>query len=146
MNDGIAAFIGLPESSLLYHYYFWQSKTQELRAIDQGAAQPNLNTDLIKGVLIPVCSPSEQFALTEALERRLSICEVAEHAIADAMLRANALRESILKRAFSGQLVPQDPSDEPASVLLERICAEKAKADGGKTPRKQRRARKHVNR
>ena len=53
MNDGIAAFIGLDESALLYHYYFWQGKTQELRSINQGAAQPNLNTDLIKDT---VCS------------------------------------------------------------------------------------------
>jgi type I restriction enzyme S subunit len=40
--------------------------------------------------------------------------------------KCEALRQSILKKAFSGQLVPQNPNDEPAFVLLERIKAEKA--------------------
>ena len=44
-----------------------------------------------------------------------------------ALARAEALRQSILKRAFSGQLVLQDPTDEPASALLKRIRAERAK-------------------
>ncbi len=47
-----------------------------------------------------------------------------------ALVRAQALRQSILQKAFSGQLVPQDPNDEPASRLLERIKAEKAKERG----------------
>ena len=42
------------------------------------------------------------------------------------LIKSEALRQSILKKAFSGQLVPQDPNDEPAAVLLERIRAEKA--------------------
>ena len=46
--------------------------------------------------------------------------------------QSEALRQSILKRAFSGQLVSQDPHDEPAAVLLERIRAERATA--GKSP------------
>ena len=49
--------------------------------------------------------------------------------IDDQLLRARALRQAILKKAFSGQLVPQDPKDEPASVLLERIRAEKQQAN-----------------
>ena len=46
------------------------------------------------------------------------------------LARADALRQSILRKAFAGQLVPQDPDDEPASALLERIRAERAKTPG----------------
>lgn len=46
--------------------------------------------------------------------------------------QAERLRQSILKRAFEGKLVPQDPSDEPAEKLLERIRAEKAKVESDK--------------
>ena len=48
-----------------------------------------------------------------------------EELIQNSIAQIDALRQSILKKAFSGQLVPQDPNDEPASVLLERIQAEK---------------------
>ena len=47
----------------------------------------------------------------------------------------SSLRQSILKAAFSGQLVPQDANDEPASVLLERIAAERANAEAAKPTR-----------
>jgi type I restriction enzyme S subunit len=46
-----------------------------------------------------------------------------------------AQRQNILRAAFAGQLVPQDPNDEPASVLLERIRAERAARDAAKKPR-----------
>jgi type I restriction enzyme, S subunit len=48
----------------------------------------------------------------------------------------NTLRQSILKKAFSGQLVPQDPHDEPASALLERILAAREQCDKSKRGRK----------
>lgn len=50
-----------------------------------------------------------------------------EETISQSLQQAEALRHSILKKAFAGQLVPQDPSDEPASKLLERIKTEKAR-------------------
>jgi type I restriction enzyme S subunit len=125
MNDGVAAFLGLLPESLLYHYYFWQSKTAFLRNIDQGAAQPNLNTDLIKDTFIPLCSLSEQGAVTQQLDAKLSEVDQLDQTITNALQQAEALRQSILKKAFSGQLVPQDPIDEPASALLARIRAER---------------------
>jgi len=123
MNDGVAAFLGLPSEELLYHYYFWQSQTENLRNIDQGAAQPNLNTDLIKETLIPVCSAAEQIIVTERLETALSEADQLDQTLATALQQADALRQSILKKAFHGQLEKQAKNDEPATALLERIRA-----------------------
>ena len=54
-----------------------------------------------------------------------SVADTAEATIDAELTRAERLRQSILKQAFSGKLVPQDPNDEPASVLLEKIRDEK---------------------
>ena len=59
------------------------------------------------------------------VERRLWVIQQAEAAVDASLQRAERLRQSILKQAFSGHLVAQDPDDEPASVLLERIRAQR---------------------
>jgi type I restriction enzyme S subunit len=124
-NDGVAAFLGLAETDLKYHCYFWMSKTRSLRAINQGAAQPNLNTDLIANVMIPLCSIEEQEQVVAKLERTLSTCANISTVVGERLLQIDSLDQSILAKAFRGELVPQDPSEEPASVLLGRIKAEK---------------------
>ena len=121
MNDGVAAFLNLDQRSLLYLYYFWLSKTKELRNINQGAAQPNLNTEIIKNYQIPFCSFEEQQRIVSEIETRLSVCDKLEETMIQSLSEAEALRQSILKKAFEGKLVPQDPNDEPASVLLDHI-------------------------
>jgi type I restriction enzyme, S subunit len=72
----------------------------------------------------------EQFRIITEIERRFSIIDELESIITANLKRAERLRQSILKRAFEGKLVPQDPKDEPASVLLERIRAERAERGG----------------
>jgi type I restriction enzyme S subunit len=133
-NDGVAAFLGVPQSYLEYLYFFWESKTAQLRGIDQGAAQPNLNTSILGETLIPICSKDEASTLVELLKGLLSNIERQSEEIDRNLAQAAALRQSILKRAFSGQLVAQDPADEPAPVLLERICA--AREDVGTPTRR----------
>lgn len=93
----------------------------------------------IQHVPIPLCSLAEQGEIIRAVEEKLTVVEVFENSINFALQQSEALRQSILKKAFSGQLVPQDPNDEPASVLLERIRAEREKETkkaGPKTARR----------
>ena len=59
------------------------------------------------------------------VERRLSVVDELERAVEANLARAARLRQAILKQAFEGRLVPQDPDDEPASALLARIQAQR---------------------
>lgn len=86
----------------------------------------NINSGEIQSLIFPICGVEEQKEIQTELESRLSITDQLEQTITTALQQSEVLRQSILKKAFSGQLVPQDPNDEPASVLLERIKAEKA--------------------
>jgi len=105
MNDGIAAFLNSDKRSNLYIYYFWLSKTRELRNINMGAAQPNLNTDIIKNYKLPFCSFEEQQEVVKEIENRLSVCDKIVETIINSLQQSEALRQSILKKAFEGKLV-----------------------------------------
>ena len=106
------------------------------------AGQHNVSLKLIHGMPIPLPPLAEQHRIVAEVERRLSVVQQAEAAVEVGLKRAERLRQSILKQAFSGKLVPQDPNDEPASVLLERIRAEREAAEAAaKSKRKPRRRR-----
>ena len=86
----------------------------------------NINSGEIQSLIVPLCSVEEQGIISAMLGEKLSNLDQLETTITASLQQAEALRQSILKKAFSGQLVPQHPDDEPASVLLERIRAERA--------------------
>ncbi len=85
----------------------------------------SLNLTKLSALPVPVPPLAEQQRIVAEVERRLSIVEELEAVVAANLKRAERLRQAILKRAFEGKLVPQDPSDEPAAVLLERIRAQR---------------------
>ncbi|MGR9117534.1 MAG: hypothetical protein ACU85E_17450, partial [Gammaproteobacteria bacterium] len=89
----------------------------------------NIGQERIRSIIVPSCSAGESEHVVDTLDSRLSQFDQLDQTITTALEQAEALRQSIRKKAFSGQLVPQDPNDEPASALLERIQAEKAQAD-----------------
>jgi len=100
-----------------------------------------LNKTNCNSIPIPVCDITEQRQIVAEIESRLSICDKLEETIEQSLLQAEALRQSILKKAFAGKLVPQDPSDEPAEKLLARIRAERAATTPVKKPSKGRTAK-----
>ena len=88
----------------------------------------NINSREIQSLIVPLCGPSEQEVVMEQLRARLSVITATQAAIDSSLQTVKATRQAVLKEAFSGQLVPQDPKDEPASILLERIKAEKSES------------------
>jgi type I restriction enzyme S subunit len=90
------------------------------------AGQAGISGGELKQVPVPLAPIEEQTRIVAEVERQLSFVEACERAVDVGLARAGGLRRSVLKAAFEGRLVPQDPSDEPASVLLDRIRAERA--------------------
>lgn len=94
--------------------------------VDEGKQTTNLasiNITKLGALPVPLPPLAEQRRITAEVDRLLSAADTTEQAVRAQLTRARRLRQAVLKRAFEGKLVPQDPSDEPASVLLERIRA-----------------------
>lgn len=113
-----------------YFLYLFRSEVFQRRILtgSRGTGMQNLaGIDEIKALIIALPPKAEQEAIVQDIESRLSVCDKIEESITTSLQQAEALRQSILKKAFEGKLVEQDPNDEPASVLLERIKAEREK-------------------
>lgn len=113
-----------------------ESRAYIERRIRTTAGQSGVSGGDVKAMPVPICSPVEQAEITRLLDASLDATARLEAEIDAALTRADALRQSILKKAFSGHLVPQDPSDEPAAALLARIKAERAEAPKATRKRK----------
>lgn len=90
-----------------------------------GSTVSHINVGDVVRFRIPCAPRVEQDLIVSEIERRFSQIDHRENTIETSLRQAESLRQSILKQAFEGKLVPQSPIDEPASVLLERIRAEK---------------------
>lgn len=120
------------------NYVFWYCQANEQIIRDKcakdGTTVDNIEVSRLKSYPIAICSLPEQQAIVQEIEIRLSVCDKIEQDIETNLERAEALRQSILKKAFEGKLlnerelaeVRRAEDWEPVGVLLERIKAEKA--------------------
>ena len=127
---------------------YWNSPTGASEVSKVASSTSGLYTLSVSKVsVLPIPLPplAEQRRIVAEVERLLSVVQQAEATVEASLARAERLRQSILNQAFSGKLVPQDPDDEPASVLLERIRAEReaeAKASVASKDKSQRRGKR----
>ena len=128
---------------VLPRYLYWciqSSPVQSQFLIGKRAtSQAAFGIQKFRELQIPLCSIVDQERIVSIIDSSMSASDVAHQTITTSVAQASALRRTILEQAFSGQLVPQNPNDEPASSLLERIKAEKA-AQKPATSRKKRKS------
>jgi type I restriction enzyme, S subunit len=115
-----------------YVKQFMLSRYLEIRRLSAGGVQPNLNLSIVRRTPVALPPLEEQKQIVAEIDRRMSILQGVEAEVESNLKRASRLRQSILKRAFEGKLVPQNPTDEPASELLARIRAEREQSTAEK--------------
>jgi type I restriction enzyme S subunit len=118
-------------------FYVLMARYEETRRAGSGAQQPALNRARVQALRIPLPPLEDQVRLVEALERQLSLVDTLTTDVDRARRRSATVRRSILEEAYSGELIPQNPDDEPAAVLVERIARQRAAA-----PTRKRKAQK----
>jgi type I restriction enzyme S subunit len=109
--------------------YCWNVKTD-------GVSQSNINAQKLSRFEVPFCSLSEQEEIVRQVKHYFGLADQLEARFEQAAELVEQLPQALLAKAFSGQLVPQDPDDEPASTLLKRLHAELAAPVKGKRGRK----------
>lgn len=114
----------IPNSEISGYLWLW-FQGLDLAKLSDGSNVPQINNPHIVPCVVPLAPLDEQRIIVEAAENSLSIIEQLEADIDAKLQSAQTLRQSILKHAFTGKLVPQDPHDEPAAELLKRIAAER---------------------
>jgi type I restriction enzyme S subunit len=123
LNDSVLAeFVDAVLKSRPTRQYFQRSA--------QGIAgsMPKIDQGVVERLEVPVPALEEQRRIVAEVEERLSAIDALRAAIERAQRRSASLRRAVLERAFRGELVPQDPADESASVMLDRLRAERATA------------------
>lgn len=108
-------------------FYYLLFKKEYLVNQGKGGAQPNISQEIVKALIVPIPTLDEQKQIVKEIEKRFEVADEVERVIAENLEKAEQLKQSILKKAFEGRLVPQDPTDEPASILLQKIKSERDK-------------------
>ena len=125
VGRGLAAIRGLHGIQPFFILHLLRRFENEITSRGTGTTFNAITGNQLKTFQIPLPPLTEQKQIASEIERYLSVADEIEATIKSELKHAERLRQSILKHAFSGKLVSQDPNDEPASVLLERIRTKK---------------------
>ena len=123
----------LMSGKFAFYYSLSPVIKKEIRRYTVETTQANIGIASIESFVFPLCSSQEQAQIVQEIESRLSVCDKVEQSINESILKAEALRQSILKKAFEGRLLSKaeieqckkEADYEPASELLKKIKAEK---------------------
>ena len=128
------------ESLIIKKFAYFQIKSNKFRQqiieISAGVAQQKVSLGNFRELLLLIPTIEEQTEIVRRVEQLFAFADQLEAKVQNAKERIDKLTQSILAKAFRGELVPQDPNDEPASVLLERIKAQRAAEPKAKRGRK----------
>lgn len=103
--DSVVGFTPNDKINPWYIKYFIESQKLRLWAFAPATAQKNINLDTLEKLIVPYCSYEEQNMIVEEIENRMSVCDSIEKTIDNALIQADALRLTVLKKAFEGRLV-----------------------------------------
>lgn len=131
LNQRLARIIPFVDINRYYILYMLKSSVfrRFVDGLNTGSLIQHMFTSQLDGFSFPLPPLAEQQQIVAEVERRLSIISEVEATIETNLKRADRLRQTILREAFAGCLVPQNPNDEPASVLLQRIHEERAQRE-----------------
>ena len=132
INQHVA--LARPAQGLEPRYIAWYLASppgmKQWGSLRRGATKVGLGLDDIRAAQVPIPDPSQQRSAVARIEQAWTILDAIDRTVTDAARRADGLRASILATAFSGKLVSQNPADEPAPILLERVASERAASNG----------------
>ncbi|MCD9549877.1 hypothetical protein GLP21_14700 [Photobacterium carnosum] len=113
-----------------HHYYMMSDSFQKLVDLNAtGSAAKGIKAAKFRGLPLPFPSYEEQNEIVRLVDQYFAFADTIEAQVKKAQARVNNLTQSILAKAFRGELVPQDPNDEPADKLLERIAQARKEAE-----------------
>lgn len=119
-----------------YLMYSFMAGRDHLLQSGQGSTVKTIYMPALKELRLLLPPIAEQTEIVHRIEQLFAFADQLEDKVASAKTRIDHLTQSILAKAFRGELVPQDPNDEPASVLLDRIKAQRTAAPKAKRTRK----------
>jgi type I restriction enzyme S subunit len=130
LSDKVLRFnFVFPEIHWILYYLksLYGRKEIESRATGNQLSMRNISQDSIRRIPLPIPPEKEQQEIKNQIERYFGAVEHLERELEAQLVRSRNLRQAILRNGFSGRLVPQDPNDEPAERLLERIRSSRSK-------------------